>query len=83
MVLIAHLWPLSQKHLHFNRKQAEDFATYLRTECCQELLRQQAGGSAEEKLQITPLGRKSVCCSDSKTGVCLLVALQKHKTESR
>lgn len=74
MGLIAHLQPLSQKHLHFNRKQAEDSAMYLRTECCQELLRQQAGGSAKEKLQITSLGRRSVCCSVSKTGVCLLVA---------
>lgn len=33
------------------------------------------GGSAKQKLQITSLSRKSVCCSVSKTDVCHLVAL--------
>lgn len=54
VVLTAHLWPLSQKHLHFNRKQAEDFALYLRTECLQELLRQQAGGGGGGYKEETP-----------------------------
>lgn len=81
MELIGHLWPLPQKHLHFNRKQAKDFALYLRTECSLELFRQQAVGSrsSEKKLQITLWGRKSVYCSVSKNSVCLLAAFVSYK----
>lgn len=44
MVLIGHLWPLPWKHLHFYRKQVDNFVLYLGTECCLELFRSQAGG---------------------------------------
>lgn len=53
-VLIGHLWPVPWKHLHFYRKQVENFVLYLRTECCPEVFWQQAGGLQRgKKIQIT------------------------------
>lgn len=64
MVLIGHLCPLPWKHLHFYRKQVENSVLHLRTECLLSGAFQATGRrSLKKKLQITLLGRKSVCCS--------------------
>lgn len=59
-MLIAHLWPVFQAHLHFNRKQREGFVQYLRTELLLVAFQVSDERWAKKIVEKILLGRKSI-----------------------